>query len=131
MPTLLWPDTLALGLPEMDTTHHEFEELLARVMAAPDDVLLPLWRALVAHTDDHFARAGHGRCSGAAPASCWLRPGHRRAELAASPARTKRSRLRQFKLLKQRNSARTRCCRLKTIRQSSSAAYTKSRNSMR
>lgn len=56
MPTLQWSDTLALGLPEMDTTHHEFVELLARVMTAPDDALLPLWRELVAHTDDHFAR---------------------------------------------------------------------------
>lgn len=131
MPTLQWSGTLALGLPEMDTTHHEFVELLARVMAAPNDALLPLWRALVAHTGDHFARAGHGHCSGAAPAPGWLRPGHRRADLAASPARTKHSRLRQFKLLKQRHSARTRCCHLKTVRQSSKAAYTRSRNSMR
>ena len=56
MPTLQWSDTLALGLPAMDDTHHEFVELLAQVVNAPDDTLLPLWRELVAHTDDHFAR---------------------------------------------------------------------------
>lgn len=56
MPTLQWSNSLALGLPEMDATHHEFVDLLARVVNAPDDALLPLWRELVAHTDDHFAR---------------------------------------------------------------------------
>jgi hemerythrin-like metal-binding protein len=53
---LQWSDTLALGLPAMDATHHEFVDLLARVVSAPDDTLLPLWRDLVAHTDVHFAR---------------------------------------------------------------------------
>ncbi|MDD2878800.1 MAG: hemerythrin domain-containing protein [Rhodoferax sp.] len=56
MPTLQWSDTLALGLPEMDDTHHEFVDLLAQVVNASDDTLLPLWRKLVAHTDEHFAR---------------------------------------------------------------------------
>jgi hemerythrin-like metal-binding protein len=56
MPTLQWTDSLALGLPVMDDTHHEFVDLLAKVVSAPDDALLPLWRELVAHTDDHFAR---------------------------------------------------------------------------
>lgn len=56
MPMLQWSDTLALGLPVMDDTHHEFVDLLAKVRNAPDDALLALWRELVAHTDDHFAR---------------------------------------------------------------------------
>jgi hemerythrin-like metal-binding protein len=56
MPLLQWTDALVLGLPEMDTTHQEFVELLAHVVNAPDDALLPLWRELIAHTDDHFAR---------------------------------------------------------------------------
>ena len=59
MPTLQWSDTLALGLPVMDDTHHEFVDLLAKVVNAPDDTLLPLWRELVAHTDDHFSREDH------------------------------------------------------------------------
>lgn len=56
MPALQWTDTFALGLPMMDETHHEFVDLLAKVVNAPDETLLPLWRELVAHTDDHFAR---------------------------------------------------------------------------
>lgn len=56
MPTLEWSDTLALGLPMMDDTHHEFVDLLAKVVSAPDADLLPLWRDLVSHTDEHFAR---------------------------------------------------------------------------
>ncbi|TXT36643.1 MAG: hemerythrin-like metal-binding protein [Comamonadaceae bacterium] len=56
MPTLEWSDTLALGLPVMDDTHHEFVDLLAKVVHASDAELLPLWRDLVNHTDEHFAR---------------------------------------------------------------------------
>lgn len=56
MPLLQWTDALALGLPEMDATHHEFVDLLAQVVNAPDDTLLPLWRELVTHTDAHFRR---------------------------------------------------------------------------
>ncbi len=56
MLTLQWSDSLALGLPAMDATHHEFVDLLARVVAAPDAQLLTLWHELVAHTDQHFCR---------------------------------------------------------------------------
>jgi hemerythrin-like metal-binding protein len=56
MPTLQWSDTLVLGLPMMDDTHHEFVDMLNRVVRAPDDGLLDLWRELVEHTDAHFAR---------------------------------------------------------------------------
>ncbi|MDO8318490.1 hemerythrin domain-containing protein [Rhodoferax sp.] len=56
MPMLQWTDSLVLGLPEMDATHHEFVDLLTHVVSAPDATLLPLWRELVAHTDAHFAR---------------------------------------------------------------------------
>lgn len=54
--TLEWSDSLAIGLPAMDQTHHEFVDLLAAVQAASDDALLAQWRALVDHTDDHFTR---------------------------------------------------------------------------
>lgn len=56
MGMLQWSDTLALGVPAMDATHHEFVTLLNQVVHATDDTLLPLWRLLVAHTDEHFAR---------------------------------------------------------------------------
>jgi hemerythrin-like metal-binding protein len=56
MPNLEWSDALALDLPVMDDTHREFVVLLAQVETAADDALLAHWRALVAHTDDHFGR---------------------------------------------------------------------------
>ena len=56
MPNLEWSDALALDLPVMDDTHREFVVLLAQVETASDDALLAHWRALVAHTDDHFGR---------------------------------------------------------------------------
>jgi hemerythrin-like metal-binding protein len=59
MLTLQWSESLALGLPAMDATHHEFVDLLARVVDASDAELLPLWQELVDHTDDHFAREDH------------------------------------------------------------------------
>ncbi|MBC5766006.1 bacteriohemerythrin [Ramlibacter albus] len=56
MPTLTWTDKLALGLPEMDTTHREFVELLAHARRCDAESLPAAWRALVEHTDAHFAR---------------------------------------------------------------------------
>lgn len=56
MPTLLWSDALAMDLPAMDQTHREFIDLLGAVEAAADADVMPTWRALVDHTDDHFAR---------------------------------------------------------------------------
>ena len=54
MPTLQWSDALAMDLPFMDNTHHEFVDLLAAVEDAPDAALLSHWNALVSHTEDHF-----------------------------------------------------------------------------
>ena len=54
MSTLLWSDSLALGLPFMDDTHHEFVDLLATVVKASDADLLPAWQVLIDHTVDHF-----------------------------------------------------------------------------
>lgn len=56
MPALEWSDALALDLPVMDDTHHEFVDLLAVVAAADDATLLAHWSALIDHTDDHFGR---------------------------------------------------------------------------
>jgi hemerythrin-like metal-binding protein len=54
MPTLQWSEALAMDLPFMDNTHHEFVELLGAVEEAEETQLLPTWRALVAHTEEHF-----------------------------------------------------------------------------
>jgi hemerythrin-like metal-binding protein len=56
MLTLQWTDSLLLDLPQMDDTHKEFVALLDQVVNAPDEMLLPRWRALIIHTDAHFAR---------------------------------------------------------------------------
>ena len=48
--------TLDLDMPVMDATHQEFVDLLAAVVYATDDLLLPRWSALIAHTQDHFDR---------------------------------------------------------------------------
>jgi len=53
---LQWSNALALDMPVMDETHQEFVALLAEVVQATDDALLPRWSALIAHTQDHFDR---------------------------------------------------------------------------
>lgn len=51
----LWNDTQhSLNLPEMDATHRQFVDLLARAQAAPDGELLPALDALIEHTRAHF-----------------------------------------------------------------------------
>ena len=56
MNSLKWSEGLALDLPLMDQTHMEFVELLQVVDAAGDDSVLAAWKALIAHTDVHFAQ---------------------------------------------------------------------------
>lgn len=56
MAHLEWSDALHLDLPLMDDVHREFVDLLAAVDTAADAQLLPAWRALVDHTDHHFAQ---------------------------------------------------------------------------
>jgi hemerythrin-like metal-binding protein len=53
-PLLEWSDALVLNMPVMDQTHQEFVDLLADVVQAEDDALMPHWSALIAHTQDHF-----------------------------------------------------------------------------
>lgn len=70
-PVLAWSDALALDLPPMDETHKEFVDLLAAVVQAPDAALLGAWRALIVHTDDHFAREDRWmHDTGFAPDNC-------------------------------------------------------------
>lgn len=53
---LAWNDAQhSLNLPAMDTTHHQFVDLLARAQAVPDGELLPALDALIEHTHAHFA----------------------------------------------------------------------------
>jgi hemerythrin-like metal-binding protein len=69
--TLAWSDALVLDMPVMDAVHEEFVELLARVVRAPDAELLPLWSALIAHTQEHFDREDQWmRATGFAAGNC-------------------------------------------------------------
>ncbi len=68
---LTWSDALVLDMPVMDSIHEEFVELLARVVTAPDDMLLPLWSRLIAHTQDHFDRENQWmQATGFSAANC-------------------------------------------------------------
>lgn len=71
MSSLVWSDALSLSMPAMDTTHQEFIDLLAQVEDADDAALLSHWRALIAHTVDHFGREDQWmRDTGFAPDNC-------------------------------------------------------------
>ena len=54
--SLLWSDSLALGIDVMDETHREFIALLKQVDQAAESDLLPAWQRVVDHTQDHFDR---------------------------------------------------------------------------
>jgi hemerythrin-like metal-binding protein len=51
-----WTDALALGVAPMDATHREFVEHLNALEQAPDEALLGLLDAFIAHTEEHFAQ---------------------------------------------------------------------------
>jgi hemerythrin-like metal-binding protein len=53
-PVLEWSDALVLNMPAMDQTHLEFVDLLAEVVQATDDELMPRWATLISHTQHHF-----------------------------------------------------------------------------
>ena len=71
MGSLQWSEALALGLAEMDTTHQEFVDLLAKVQSSPPDTLEVNWRALIEHTQLHFGQEDHWmRSTGFSSANC-------------------------------------------------------------
>jgi hemerythrin-like metal-binding protein len=72
-PGLAWSEALTVSLQHMDDTHEAFVALLAAVQTAPDTELLARWRALVAHTQDHFDREDAWMvATGFAPGSCHM-----------------------------------------------------------
>lgn len=56
MALLEWSDALSLDLPLMDDTHQEFVQLLTQLEQASDEALMPLWQALIDHTEAHFGQ---------------------------------------------------------------------------
>lgn len=53
---LQWNPSLCVGDARMDDTHEEFVSLLNQILATPQDQQLPLYRAFVDHTVEHFAQ---------------------------------------------------------------------------
>ena len=51
-----WTPALFLGDARMDDTHEEFVTLLNQLLATPPDQQLPLYRAFIDHTVEHFAQ---------------------------------------------------------------------------
>jgi hemerythrin len=53
---LQWTPTLHTGDARMDDTHEEFVAQLNQLLLTPQDQQLPLYRAFLEHTVDHFAQ---------------------------------------------------------------------------
>lgn len=56
IPDLVWSDDLVTGDERMDETHEAFVNQLAALRALPHEQQLEPYRALIAHTTEHFAR---------------------------------------------------------------------------
>ena len=56
-PTLMpWTDSLHTGDARMDETHQEFVAMINQILATPEDQQLPLYKAFLNHTVEHFAQ---------------------------------------------------------------------------
>ena len=53
---LPWTASLQTGDARMDHTHQEFVDMLNQLLATPQDQQLPLYRAFLSHTAEHFAQ---------------------------------------------------------------------------
>lgn len=54
--TMAWIASLNTGDARMDETHHEFVDMINQILATPEDEQLPLYKAFLAHTVEHFAQ---------------------------------------------------------------------------
>jgi len=53
---LSWSNALHTGDSRMDDTHEEFVTMLNQLLATPQDQQLPLYKAFLSHTVEHFAQ---------------------------------------------------------------------------
>jgi hemerythrin-like metal-binding protein len=66
-----WTPALAVGDRRMDRTHEEFVDQLNALLATPVDQQLPLYRAFLDHTVEHFAQEERWMlATGFAPDNC-------------------------------------------------------------
>lgn len=56
-PTLMpWTVSLHTGDARMDETHQEFVDMINQILATPQDQQLPVYKAFLSHTAEHFAQ---------------------------------------------------------------------------
>lgn len=56
-PTLMpWNDSHNTGDARMDETHREFTDMINQILATPEDAQLPVYKAFLDHTVEHFAQ---------------------------------------------------------------------------
>jgi hemerythrin-like metal-binding protein len=55
-PALVWTDSLHTGNVRMDETHREFIDMIHQILATPEDEQLPVYKAFLNHTVEHFAQ---------------------------------------------------------------------------
>jgi hemerythrin-like metal-binding protein len=51
-----WTDSLHTGDARMDETHQEFVDMINQILATPEDQQLPVYKAFLNHTVEHFAQ---------------------------------------------------------------------------
>ena len=54
--TLPWTESLHTGDVRMDETHQGFVAMINQILATPEDQQLPLYKAFLTHTVEHFAQ---------------------------------------------------------------------------
>jgi len=56
-PTFMpWTASLHTGDARMDETHQEFVDMINQILATPEDQQLPVYKAFLSHTAEHFAQ---------------------------------------------------------------------------
>jgi hemerythrin-like metal-binding protein len=51
-----WTDALNTGDARTDETHREFTDLINQILTTPEEEQLPVYKAFLAHTVEHFAQ---------------------------------------------------------------------------
>jgi hemerythrin-like metal-binding protein len=51
-----WTDSLNTGDTRMDDTHREFTDMINQILATPENAQLPVYKAFLDHTVEHFAQ---------------------------------------------------------------------------
>ena len=53
---MVWTDALNTGDDRMDDTHREFMDMINQILVTPEDEQLPVYKAFLDHTVEHFAQ---------------------------------------------------------------------------